>query len=165
MDWTKGRFSWQARVHLPALAHVAPANGVTLVFAPEGRGLAPLSEEERALAEWVPAHHADQARTVQKAVLAEYKDACSWVADVQGASLPVISGPEALGQVVTLKKIFVHQVSRDGRPYVGYQFECAWDGEHGLGVLMHGQRIVERGGADCAFLLWMAEEDAASVDR
>jgi hypothetical protein len=30
-----------------------------------------------------------------------------------------------------------------------------------LGVLMHGTRVVKIGGADTAFLLWIAEEDAA----
>jgi hypothetical protein len=54
----------------------------------------------------------------------------------------------------------VHQVQKDGIPYVGFEFACTWDEEHGLGVLMHGTRTVEIGGADTAFLLWLAEVDA-----
>jgi hypothetical protein len=47
-------------------------------------------------------------------------------------------------------------------PYVGFEFGCTWDDEHGLGVLMHGERVVDVGGAETAFLLWIAERDAES---
>jgi len=36
-------------------------------------------------------------------------------------------------------------VEKDGIPYVGFEFGCTWDEEHGLGVLMHGTRTVEIG--------------------
>ena len=49
---------------------------------------------------------------------------------------------------------------KDGLPCFGYEFGCTWDGEHGLGVLMHGKRVVEVGGADTAFTLWIAKRDA-----
>jgi len=32
--------------------------------------------------------------------------------------------------------------------YAGFEFGCTWDEEYGLGVLMHGTRTVEIGGAD-----------------
>jgi hypothetical protein len=51
-------------------------------------------------------------------------------------------------------------VLKDGLPYVGYEFGRRWDGEHGLGVLMHGTRVVEVGGADTAMTLWIAKRDA-----
>jgi hypothetical protein len=50
-------------------------------------------------------------------------------------------------------------VQKDGIPYAGFEFGCTWDDEHGLGVLMHGTRAVDIGGADTAFLLWIAEQD------
>ena len=42
---------------------------------------------------------------------------------------------------------------------MGNEFECKWDSEHGVGVLMHDNRMVEIGGADTSFTLWMAEQD------
>ena len=50
-------------------------------------------------------------------------------------------------------------------PYVGYEFGCEWEDEHGLGVLMHGTRVVDVGFADTAILLWIAEADAEKIDR
>jgi len=60
---------------------------------------------------------------------------------------------------MALQEINVHQIEKAGVPYVGYQFSCKWDEEHGLGVLMHGDRVVEIGGAETAFTLWIAERD------
>ena len=71
--------------------------------------------------------------------------------------------------LIGLSSINVHQVQKDGVPYVGFEFGCTWDEEHGLGVLMHGTRTVEIGGADTAITLWIAEKDAkkpiAETDR
>ncbi|MFI6515723.1 DUF6985 domain-containing protein [Spirillospora sp. NPDC050679] len=67
--------------------------------------------------------------------------------------------------MLDLHAISVHQVSRDGRPYVGLEFDCPWDDEHGVGVLMNGPRTVRIGGADTAYLLWIAEEDSKQEVR
>ena len=59
-----------------------------------------------------------------------------------------------------LYAVNIHQLDNDGVPYVGYEFGCEWDEEHGLVVLMHGTRLIEVGFADTAILLWIAERDA-----
>ena len=76
--------------------------------------------------------------------------------------LPTITSVEGLTKVIALEEINVHQISKDEVPYVGYQFSCSWDEEHGLGVLMHDKRLIEVGGSDTAFLLWIAERDRDS---
>ena len=62
--------------------------------------------------------------------------------------------------MVGLHEVHVHQLQKEGLPYVGYELGCRWDEEHGLGVLMHGSRVVEVGDAGTAFTLWIAERDA-----
>jgi hypothetical protein len=37
----------------------------------------------------------------------------------------------ALEDLVSLVKVHIDQVQRDGVAYVGYQLRCAWDAEHG----------------------------------
>lgn len=69
---------------------------------------------------------------------------------------PTAATFSSLHQLLTL---YVHDVYRDGQPYVGYQFRAEWDIEHGVGVLMNGMRIVEVEGADTAFIGWNAERD------
>lgn len=63
-----------------------------------------------------------------------------------------------------LHTVHIHQVSRDGVPYVGFELGREWDAVHGLGVLMNGTRTVEVGGADTAILLWLARQDAEGAE-
>ena len=73
--------------------------------------------------------------------------------------MPDIDSADDLRALIGLSSVNIHQVQKDGIPYAGFEFGCSWDREHGLGVLMHGTRTVEIGGADTAILLWIAERD------
>ena len=74
--------------------------------------------------------------------------------------MPDITSSEDLRALIGLHTVNVHPVQKDGIPYTGFEFGCTWDNEHGLGILMHGTRTVEIGGADSAILLWIARRDA-----
>ena len=74
--------------------------------------------------------------------------------------MPDISSLRDLERLVGLYAVNVHQIDKGGVPYLGFEFGCTWDDEHGCGVFMHGTRLVHLGGADTAFTLWMAEQDA-----
>ncbi|WP_341365881.1 hypothetical protein [Yoonia sp. BS5-3] len=63
-------------------------------------------------------------------------------------------------QMVQPTQLTVHDLVKDEQPYLGVGFTCKWDREHGLGVLMHGALCVEVGGADTAFLGWIARRHA-----
>ncbi len=76
---------------------------------------------------------------------------------------PEITQVDDLYDLVTLTSVNVHCLSRLGIPYVGLEFSCLWDHEHGVGVLTHGTRIVEVGEADTANLLWIAQQDAEAM--
>jgi hypothetical protein len=73
--------------------------------------------------------------------------------------MPDISSPDDLKRLIGPYAINVHQLEYGGLPYIGFEFGCLWDEEHGLGVLMHGTRCVEVGGCDTAILLWIAKQD------
>jgi hypothetical protein len=140
-----------------------PSDGsVRLIFAPEGRGLEPLSEKEIQLISWFEENEPRVSEAVKAAII-------RWCSPTSlerirkfdfDDSFPVIDGEEGLKQNVGLYAVNIHQLDIDGTPYVGYEFGCEWEEEHGLGVLMHGTRLVEVGFADTALHLWIAEEDA-----
>jgi hypothetical protein len=164
MNFTFDTYFWQATPDLPAWTDFIGDDPVVLIFAPEAREDAPLTAEEIALAQWVPANTAMQKPILLDAVLAAYPGfRQQFFEDYNIAEneehLPTLTRVEDLPRVMTLTHITVHQISNKGVPYVGYQFECAWDEEHALGVLMTGTRVVEIGGADVTSLLWMAEDD------
>jgi hypothetical protein len=71
-----------------------------------------------------------------------------------------IDEPAQLCEHLRLYDVYVHDVVREGIAYVGFSFGCDWETEHGLGVMMHRDRIVHWGGAMTASLTWIAESDA-----
>jgi hypothetical protein len=108
---------------------------------------------------WLIAHDAAVARETLAGILA-------WLPTLRpgyakaGIVLPEARSIEELAQLVTPSTAIFHTARRGTRPYIGYTFRCAWDDEHGVGVLMHGLRLLSVGGADTAHLEWIAERDA-----
>jgi hypothetical protein len=74
--------------------------------------------------------------------------------------MPPIQTPEELKKVIGLGMVHIHTVSKHGLAYIGYEFGCDWEEEHGLGAMTHKGRIVDIGAADTAILEWIASEDA-----
>jgi hypothetical protein len=74
--------------------------------------------------------------------------------------MPEVTEPAEFRELIGLGNVFVLATEKDGLAYLGYELGCTWDIEHGIGFLLHGQRVVDVGGADTAFLGWNAEEDA-----
>jgi hypothetical protein len=73
--------------------------------------------------------------------------------------------PEADLTKLELTSLCFHEVTRGRLPYIGFSFHCDWDREHGVGVMMHGRRAVDVGGADTAILDWIATRDARTTRR
>ncbi|MGE7022458.1 DUF6985 domain-containing protein [Solibacillus cecembensis] len=61
--------------------------------------------------------------------------------------------------------MYILDVSRDGLPYIGCIFSCKWDDEHAFGAMLHKDRVVEIGGADTAFLSWIAQNDLEKYEQ
>jgi hypothetical protein len=136
---------------------------IRLVFAPEGRGTEPLTDAELKAVGWVLDHEASLSNALLSSLLKEYpslQEQYGYSGKDRTELMPDIKSAEDLRALIGLSSINVHQLQKDGIPYVGFEFGCSWDEEHGLGVLMHGMRTVQIGGADTAILLWIAERDA-----
>jgi len=91
---------------------------------------------------------------------------------VEESEMPVLERPEQLKSYIGLSTIHVLQVVKNDAAYIGFEFGCTWDEEHGLGAMMHQDRILEYpdmgigkvNGADIASEDWMAEADAESFE-
>ncbi|MCX4697274.1 hypothetical protein [Streptomyces sp. NBC_01373] len=151
-DFPWDEFAWTTRVPLPPDTWAATAGTlVPLYYAPEGREEHPPDDAEIASAAW----------TVDRlpALLAAARPALSAHA-VHTLEPEDLATASDLIDAVRVSALHVHSVSRDGIPYVGIALSCPWDEEHGLGILMHGPRVVDAGGADTALLRRIAERDA-----
>lgn len=78
-------------------------------------------------------------------------------------SMPNVTATSHFKNLIGLSSVHLLTVCKDGSAYVGYEFGCKWDEEHGLGVLMHQQRIIEIGAADTSFDTCSAEKDSDPV--
>jgi hypothetical protein len=120
-----------------------PSDGRTkFCFAPEGRGVAPLSAKEKGLITWFECNEHAVSAAVRPAIM-------QWCADE--ASLKLNCG---------LYSINIHVADGGDVPCIVYELGGTWEEEHGLGVMMHGTQLVAIGHADTALHLWVAQQDA-----
>ena len=77
--------------------------------------------------------------------------------------MPDISSSSGLKPLMYPEKIFIMNVEIEKMPYIGVQLKCKWDEEHGVGIMLHKNRVVKVGSADTAFMTWIAEEDKENI--
>jgi hypothetical protein len=106
-------------------------------------------------------HWKDTLAAVLRALLPYYERMRPRYLDFLGVEahrlMPVVPTVEELAALIDLRQVHIHPWSKDGIGYVGLQFGCTWDREHGLGVVIHRQRIANLGGADISFA-WSPDE-------
>jgi hypothetical protein len=106
-------------------------------------------------------HWKDTLAAVLRALLPHYERMRPEFIDFLGAEadrlMPAVATVEELRALIDLRQVHIHPWSKDGIGYVGLQFGCTWDREHGLGVLLHRERVVDLGGADVSFA-WAPDE-------
>jgi hypothetical protein len=151
----------EVSIHLPGWAgHVAGdddvASGEIVVsVGGDAMGANQIGPPQQAAYRLVVRHANRQRAMILEAIAARFTEL------TRGAEVPLpekVDG-KALRKLVTLTTVHLHWPQRDGLAYVGYQLACAWDGEHGVGVMTHGDRVVEVGQADSAILSWIADRD------
>jgi hypothetical protein len=138
---------------------------------PFGEKQKPPSPEQAAAYRDLIAHQETIRDSILQAVFDEYPEyRAAYIADYDldefdKTAVPVLDRPEQLKDLIGLSSILIHPVVREGVAYVGYEFGCVWESEHGLGAMMHRDRVVEVGHADVGILEWIAEEDAKPPRR
>jgi hypothetical protein len=167
--------TWSFRISLPAWKlHLAPsARGrVQVIFSPEG------DDERKRFPSELQLSTVSYLEREQRVVLAnvsqalrKYYDAARprferyarelpHLFDDFAAQMPAAPNAKEFAKRHTLQTIYVQPIVAARHAYVGFSFGASWEIEHGVGVLVHRGRVVEVGGADTAFLMWIAERDA-----
>lgn len=65
--------------------------------------------------------------------------------------LPPVNNQDDLKALITPLQIHIGYTDEEGVRYVGYEFDCSWDDEHGFGVRLQGLEIEAFGYADVCF--------------
>jgi hypothetical protein len=183
LEWEE--FFWSATVTLPAweglqcrlgpyasrVGRKASDGTVRLsVSTPFGQKQAPPSPEQATAYRDLVARQRAIRDSILQAIFHEYPDyRASCIADYDldesDETVPVLDRPEQLKDLIGLSGVLIHRVAREGVAYVGYEFGCVWEKEHGLGAMVHQDRVVTVGHADVAILEWIAERDAKPPRR
>jgi hypothetical protein len=167
--------SWRGfqtrRGRYAALSSPAPSDGTVLLrFDTGDAGRAPPNEAQIAAFRWLTERESEVTSSVLQAIFAEYPD-FRWEyidaydgEDAQWAAqlAPPLERPEQLRSVMGPYGVFILAIAKEGVAYVGFEFGCVWEEEHGLGVLTHKSRVVEVGPASTSFDGRHALRDASS---
>lgn len=98
--------------------------------------------------------------TVLEVLFRNYKDLQEYYG-YEGEELerfmPDINEINELKNLIGLLNVHIMNVYKDGMAYFGLEFDCTWDEEHGFGVMIYKNNVVELGGADMSILTWVAE--------
>jgi hypothetical protein len=177
ISFTWDEYFWITKVTLPTWRGFLAADGpyasftggtnesgeVNIIYAPEGRGDEPLSEEEKLLIEWVVVNQNAIHDAMLKAIYKEYPKLkenyreYGFNESALKTLFPDVGSPSDIKKTVGVSNLFVHNILSKGEPFIGVELGCPWDEEHGLGVLLHGSKVLEVGQADTAMTLWMAK--------
>ena len=120
-----------------------------IVHRPEG--YLPTAAQERAFVQFLENQEL-VCTTVVKAIFDYYRREremwCTGHAASDEILVPEVQSPDDLKRLIRLRKLRVLDLSKDGCSLIGFTFHCCWDIEHGLGVLVHGTRVVDVGEND-----------------
>jgi hypothetical protein len=124
----------------------------------------PPSEAQRKALQFQLEHGAEVRQSALDALLRHYheiRDECMEELVLTDEEMPPIQSTEQFRRLIGLHTVHIRPFEKEGMAYVGLEFGCTWEDEHGLGILVHGARVVEIGAADTAFDEIPAEVESA----
>ena len=134
------------------------------VSTPDNKQVTPSPEQAEAMRHLL-AHESTVRDAVLASILRDYpamRESYGYDDDEAEELMPEVTEAGQFRSLLGLSNVHVLAVAKDGTAYVGFEFGCTWDTEHGLGIMTHRGRVVEVGGADTSFLEWIAERDVES---
>ena len=176
LNWEEG-YAWEGTAVLDAWAgfqsRQGPDASLDSVASSDGSVTltvkTPDNEQSIPSAEQATAYHllVEQQEAVRDAVLRAILEAYPGWQELYGYDaeeaeqlMPTVEHFEQFKPLIGLSSVHLLSETRNSVAYIGLEFGCTWDDEHGLGVMTHAGRIVEVGQADTAFLGWIATKDA-----
>ena len=169
LEWSDD--CWEGRIRLPAWAGFqsrggaycsrdakAPSDGSVAVNVkpPEKvKELVPTSAQCRAV-QFQIERGEEVVRSVLTALLPHHRELKKdW--ELGDELMPPITSGEEFRKHIGLGQVHVLPYESEGLAYLGLEFGCEWEPEHGLGVVVHGARVVQIDAAEIAFS-WQPEE-------
>lgn len=101
----------------------------------------------------------DHAEEIRDSMLSGLLNQFSSWKEIYEDDLPRVTTISQFKNLIGLSYLHVLPEEKDGYAYIGFELGCTWDEEHGAGVMMHKERVIEVGQADTSFDHWPAKHD------
>lgn len=108
---------------------------------------------------------ADNSEKIRDEIIKELVVAFPDMKAVYNDHLPDISSIDEFKNYIGLSIVHIMTSEKDSLAYVGFEFGCTWDEEHGLGVMTHKNRVVSLGQADKSFDIWSTYRDNGTINQ
>lgn len=121
-----------------------------------------LNHKHKLAYEYLVANQEKLLHIILNTLLVEYpimQEEYGYEAEELDEYMPDVDNIQGFKELMEPRRVYILDVANDGIAYLGFHFSCSWDEDHDYGVMMHKERVVKMGGADVAFLSWVAEED------
>lgn len=79
--------------------------------------------------------------------------------------MPEIRSIEDYKEHIGLSFVHIMDSEKDGFAYYGFELDCSWDDEHGVGVMMYKDRVIAVGLAEESFNHWTTYKDNGTVEQ
>ena len=169
LKWSE--YEWRGQTTLPAgrgfhtkfpsnfpIRSKKPSTGKVklTVSTPDEQKVPPSPAQIRAF-DYLVEHQQEVRDIILKAVMKAYpKKLAPWF--VSGEPIPEVlahlpkkfARPDELKPHTYLATVYVLKQEKSGMAYIGYGLEATWEVEHGLGIVMHGNRILDIGDEEVA---------------
>lgn len=75
--------------------------------------------------------------------------------DKEKENITVFNSIKDVKNYISIGALYIHGDEKNGYSYLGFICDCPWDGEHGLGVIMHKETVMNIGDSDIAMHNWL----------
>jgi hypothetical protein len=69
-------------------------------------------------------------------------------------SIPQVNEIDDFKNSISLSALHIMDSDKDDFAYVGFEFNCDWDKEHGIGIMMHKDKVIDVGQAETAIKVY-----------
>lgn len=101
----------------------------------------------------------DNSETVINALLVGLLNELPSLKEIYEDLIPDIDNIEDFKNFIGLANLHIMNSDKDDFAYIGFELGCNWDDEHGVGIMMHKDRVVAIGQAETSFDSWVTFED------
>ena len=93
---------------------------------------------------------------VLRGLFSDYPQIREVYGGIEPEYLPAIEQAEDFRRLIKPINVYINSEAEDDYAYVGFECDCLWDIEHGLGVMMHKDKYVGYNDAEAAWNLDLA---------